>query len=56
MMENPQTGRLKDQLIIWETPFKDIESCKCGMAFGTQTRLWNLIGSLGWDVKMTEEI
>ena len=31
MIENPQTGLLKDQLCMWGIPFKDIDYCKYGL-------------------------
>jgi hypothetical protein len=41
MIENPQTGKLKDQIIMWGIPFKDIDYCKYGMPNRKRTRLWN---------------
>ena len=41
MMENPQTGLLKDQLQMWGIPFKDIDYCKYGMPYRKRTRIWN---------------
>ena len=31
MIENPQTGLLKDQLCMWGIPYKDIDYCKYGL-------------------------
>jgi hypothetical protein len=41
MIENPQSGLLKDQLMMWGIPFKDIDYCKYGMPYRKRTRLWN---------------
>ena len=41
MIENPQTGKLKDQIIMQGIPFKDIDYCKYGMPYRKRTRLWN---------------
>ena len=41
ILENPQTGLLKDQLMMWGLPFKDIDYCKYGMPYRKRTRIWN---------------
>ena len=41
MIENPQTGLLKDQLCMWGIPFKDIDYCKYGLPYRKRTRIWN---------------
>ena len=41
MIENPQSGLLKDQTIMWGIPFKDIDYCKYGMPHRKRTRIWN---------------
>jgi site-specific DNA-cytosine methylase len=46
IIENPQTGLLKDQLCMWGLPFKEMDSCKYGMPYRKRTRLvWNNIFS-----------
>ena len=41
IIENPQTGLLKDQLCMWGLPFKDVDYCKYGMPYRKRTRIWN---------------
>jgi hypothetical protein len=41
ILENPQTGLLKDQLMMWGLPFKDLDYCKYGMPYRKRTRIWN---------------
>ena len=43
MIENPQSGLLKDQIEMWGIPFKDIDYCKYGMPYRKRTRIWNNI-------------
>ena len=43
ILENPQTGLLKEQIFMYEIPFKDIDYCKYGMPYRKRTRLWNNI-------------
>jgi len=43
IIENPQTGLLKDQPMMIGIPFKDIDYCKYGMPYRKRTRLWNNI-------------
>ena len=40
-MENPQSGRLKDQSVVAELPFDDIDYCKYGLPYRTRARLWS---------------
>ncbi len=47
MIENPQSGLLKDQTIMWGIPFKDIDYCKYGMPYRKRTRIWNNV--FGWE-------
>ena len=49
MIENPQTGLLKDQLCMWGIPFKDIDYCKYGLPYRKRTRIWNNVFS--WEPK-----
>ena len=41
IVENPQTGLLKEQLFMYGLPYKDIDYCKYGMPYRKRTRLWN---------------
>jgi len=41
MIENPQTGLLKDQICMWGIPFKDIDYCRYGLHYRKRTRFWN---------------
>ena len=41
MIENPQTGLLKDQLCMWGLPYEDVDYCKYGMPYRKRTRIWN---------------
>ena len=43
VIENPQTGKLKNQDFMNGLPFNDIDSCKYGMPYRKRTRLWNNI-------------
>jgi site-specific DNA-cytosine methylase len=49
IIENPQTGLLKDQLCMWGLPFKDIDYCKYGMPYRKRTRIWNNV--FRWESK-----
>ena len=54
IVENPQTGLLKEQIFMNENPYKDIEYCKYGMRYRKRTRLWNnmfLVGNQNTYVK-----
>ena len=41
VMENPQTGLLKDRPMMEGRPYNDIDYCKYGMPYRKRTRLWN---------------
>ena len=41
IIENPQTGLLKQQPFMDNIPYKDIDYCKYGMPYRKRTRLWN---------------
>ena len=41
MIENPQTGLLKNQFIMHGYPYKDVDYCKYGMPYRKRTRIWN---------------
>ena len=43
IIENPQSGLLKDQVCMYGLPFKDVDYCKYGMPYRKRTRLWNNI-------------
>ncbi|MFM7984633.1 MAG: hypothetical protein ACKPKO_35450, partial [Candidatus Fonsibacter sp.] len=47
IIENPQTGKLKEQEFMTELPFKDVDYCKYGMPYRKRTRLWNNVEC--WD-------
>ena len=49
ILENPQTGLLKDQLMMWGLPFKDLDYCKYGMPYRKRTRIWNNV--FKWEPK-----
>jgi len=40
-IENPQTGLLKNQYMMQDLPFKDIDYCKYGMSYRKRTRIWS---------------
>ena len=40
IVENPQTGLLKNQNFMKNIPFIDVSYCKYGMPYRKQTRLW----------------
>ena len=40
LMENPQTGHLKNRAIMADIPFQDVTYCKHGFPYKKQTRLW----------------
>ena len=46
IIENPQTGLLKDQWFMYGIPYTDIDYCKYGMPYRKRTRLWNNV--LNW--------
>ena len=41
MIENPQTGLLKNQTFMLDIPFNDLDYCKYGMKYRKRTRIWN---------------
>ena len=41
IIENPQTGLLKNQEFMKNLPFSDCSYCKYGLPYRKQTRLWN---------------
>ena len=41
IIENPQTGLLKNQSFMQSLPFADASYCKYGMTYRKQTRFWN---------------
>lgn len=47
IIENPQTGLLKDQKFMKNLPFTDVSYCKYGLPYKKQTRLWNNFGFKG---------
>ena len=44
-LENPQTGKMKEQPFMRDLPYKDIDYCKYGMPYRKRTRIWNNITS-----------
>ena len=40
-IENPQGGRLKDQTVLSQLAFDDIDYCKYGFPYRKRTRLWS---------------
>ena len=49
IVENPQTGLLKNQLFMSMLPYTDIDYCKYGMPYRKRTRLWNNV--FNWEPK-----
>ena len=43
IIENPQTGLLKDQEMMRDIIYDDVDYCKYGMPYRKRTRLWNNI-------------
>ena len=43
IIENPQTGKLKEQSMMYGLPYDDVDYCKYGMPYRKRTRLWNNI-------------
>ena len=41
IIENPQTGLLKEQWFMYGMPYTDLDYCKYGMPYRKRTRLWN---------------
>ena len=46
IIENPQSGLLKDQYFMNDIPYDDVDYCKYGMPYRKRTRLWNNV--YGW--------
>ena len=46
IIENPQSGLLKEQSFMYGIPYTDIDYCKYGMPYRKRTRLWNNV--LNW--------
>ena len=40
-LENPQTGKLKDQSFMEHLPYNDVDYCKYGFDYRKRTRIWN---------------
>lgn len=51
ILENPQTGLLKDQDFMRLLPFNDVSYCKYGYPYRKQTRIWNSLKT--WAPKPT---
>ena len=49
MIENPQTGLLKNQDFMQGIPYSDVDYCKYGMPYRKRTRIWNNL--TGWSPK-----
>ncbi|MFM7984943.1 MAG: hypothetical protein ACKPKO_37040, partial [Candidatus Fonsibacter sp.] len=47
IIENPQTGNLKEPEFVTDLPFNDVDYCKYGMPYRKRTRLWNNVEC--WD-------
>ena len=47
MIENPQSGLLKNQYFMNDIPYDDVDYCKYGMPYRKRTRIWNNI--YGWE-------
>ena len=45
VLENPQTGYLKNQVFMTELPYNDVDYCRYGMPYRKRTRLWNNIAN-----------
>jgi site-specific DNA-cytosine methylase len=46
IIENPQSGLLKDQYFMNDIPYDDVDDCKYGIPYRKRTRLWNIV--YGW--------
>ena len=40
-LENPQTGKLKEQRMMRDLSYVDVDYCKYGMPYRKRTRIWN---------------
>ena len=49
IIENPQTGLLKEQWFMYGMPYTDIDYCAYGMPYRKRTRLWNNV--MNWKPK-----
>lgn len=47
ILENPQTGTLKDQNFMIDLEFTDVDYCRYGFPYKKRTRLWNNIKFMG---------
>jgi hypothetical protein len=47
MIENPQSGLLKNQYFMKDIPYDDVDYCKYGMPYRKRTRIWNNV--YGWE-------
>ena len=47
MIENPQTGLLKDQLCMWGIPFKDVDYCRYGLPYRKTKLEFGIMCSVG---------
>jgi len=47
VLENPQTGRLKEQNFMIDLEYTDVDYCRYGFPYKKRTRLWNNINFLG---------
>ena len=43
IIENPQTGQLKNQWFMYGIPYQDIDYCKYGTLYRKRTRIWTNI-------------
>jgi hypothetical protein len=46
-LENPQTGLLKDQEMMWGLPYLDVDYCQYGMSYRKRTRIWTNVELAG---------
>ena len=47
MIENPQSGLLKNQYFMKDISYNDVDYCKYGMPYRKRTRIWNNV--YGWE-------
>ena len=43
LVENAQTGVLKDQGFMAALPYKDVDKCKYGLSYRKRARLWGCL-------------